>query len=239
MTVTGWAPMFEPFSADELPAWEAGGYGARAGLGDKPAVLVVDVVRSFTGYQGESQDEGLVRFRQACGPVAWEAVPNIQRLLTTARRRGMPVLYTRPAETPTGGAPAARRGKNRRAGRESSETRRVGCQIVPEVAPEPGETVIEKSAPSGFFGTELAEHLSRYDVDHLIVTGSTTSGCIRATVYDGFSHGYGISIPAECVFDRFRTSHRVNLFDMNAKFADVIPLADLLEEMDERFSARQ
>jgi nicotinamidase-related amidase len=72
-------------------------------------------------------------------------------------------------------------------------------------------------------------------VDHLLVAGTTTSGCVRASVYDAFSLNFSITIPYECVFDRFITSHRVNLFDMNSKFADVISLDELLAQLDEVF----
>ena len=82
------------------------------------------------------------------------------------------------------------------------------------------------------FGTPLLNHLQVLEVNHLIVAGTTTSGCVRASVYDAFSYNFGVTIAQECVFDRFQTSHRVALHDMDAKYADVAPLDDVLRELD-------
>ena len=219
---------------DELAAWEAGGYGARAGLGQRPAVLIIDPVRAFTGYPGQDHLESVKQFRQSCGPYAWAAIPHIQRLLAAGRARGFPVIFTRAAILPVE-LRGTRRRKNRRVGAESADTAAIGHEYPPEIAPLPGELIIEKTKPSVFFGTPLLSHLQMYDVDHLLVAGTTTSGCVRASVYDAFSYNFSITMPYECVFDRFQTSHRVNLFDMNSKFADVVSIEELLAELDEAF----
>jgi maleamate amidohydrolase len=226
-----WDGLYGP---DQLAVWEAGGYGSRAGLGQRPAVLVIDPVRAFTGYPGEDHLESVKRFRQSCGPYAWEAIPHIQRLLAAGRARGFPVIYTRASILPPE-LRGARRRKNSRVGRESTETAIEGHEYPPEIAPQPGELVIDKTKPSVFFGTPLLSHLQMYGVDHLLVAGTTTSGCVRASVYDAFSLNFSITIPYECVFDRFITSHRVNLFDMNSKFADVISIDELMTQLDEAF----
>jgi nicotinamidase-related amidase len=220
------------YGADELAAWKAGGYGARAGLGSRPAVLIIDPVRAFTGYPGEDHLESVARFRQSCGPYAWAAIPHIQRLLAAGRERGFPVIYTRASLLPPE-LRGTRRRKNSRVGREAHAEE--GHEYPPEIAPRPGEIIIEKTKPSVFFGTPLLSHLQMYGVDHLLVAGTTTSGCVRASVYDAFSYNFSITIPYECVFDRFQTSHRANLFDMNSKFADVIGLDVLLEQLDKAF----
>lgn len=219
---------------DELAVWKAGGYGSRAGLGERPAVLVIDPVRAFCGYPGEDHLESVRRFRQSCGPYAWQAIPHIQRLLAAGRARGFPVIYTRAALLPPE-LRGTRARKNSRVGREPSDVAAEGHEYPLEIAPQPGELIIEKTKPSVFFGTPLLSHLQMYGVDHLLVAGTTTSGCVRASVYDAFSLNFSITIPYECVFDRFITSHRVNLFDMNSKFADVVSLDELLAQLNERF----
>jgi maleamate amidohydrolase len=222
------------YGEDELAAWEAGGYGARAGLGERPGLLIIDPVRAFCGYEGQDHIESVKQFRQSCGPYAWEAIPHIQRLLAAGRERGFPVIFTRASILPIE-LRGTRRKKNRRVGAESAETAEIGHEYPPEIAPLPGEIIIEKTKPSVFFGTPLLSHLQMYGVDHLLVAGTTTSGCVRASVYDAFSLNFSITMPYECVFDRFQTSHRANLFDMNAKFADVISIEELLVSLDEKF----
>jgi len=222
------------FGDDERAIREAGGYGRSGGIGARPAVLVIDVVRNFTGYPGESHLESVKTFRSSCGPMAWEAIPHIRALIVAARERKIPVIFTRATRLPQELRLAQRR-KNSRAARETAESVAIGSQYPEEIAPLEGEIIIEKTKPSPFFQTPLLSHLQMLGVDHLIITGCTTSGCIRAAVYDGFSYNFGQTLVLEGVFDRFKTSHLVNLHDMDAKFADVTPIADVLREIDQRF----
>ena len=117
-------------------------------------------------------------------------------------------------------------GKNARA----AEDLRRGddTEIVAEIAPAPGDIVVEKSRPSAFFGTDLPGHLVLLRADTLLVAGGTTSGCVRATVMDAFSLGYRVAIVHECTFDRAMVPHKVNLFDMHAKYANVLSLDESL-----------
>ena len=227
-------PWDELFSDHERAVREAGGYGRSGGIGERPAVLVIDVVRNFTGYRGQSQLESIKTFRSSCGPAAWEAIPHIRALIAAARERKIPVIFTRATRLPEELRLAQRR-KNARAARESAESVAVGSEYPEEIAPRGDEIIIEKTKPSPFFQTPLLSHLQMLGVDHLIITGCTTSGCIRAAVYDGFSYNFGQTLVLEGVFDRFETSHLVNLHDMDAKFADVRPIADVLRELDQRF----
>jgi maleamate amidohydrolase len=107
-------------------------------------------------------------------------------------------------------------------------------EIADTIKPEPKDIVVTKSKPSAFFGTPLASMLVYLGVDTLVVTGMVTSGCVRATVIDAFSHNYRVIVPLECVADRSPTSHQVNLFDIDMKYADVLPLADVLAHLDRR-----
>jgi maleamate amidohydrolase len=104
---------------------------------------------------------------------------------------------------------------------------------VREIAPRDGDIVIRKDKPSVFFGTPLMSYLHELQVDTLLVAGTTTSGCVRATVVDAFSYNFKVVVVEECVFDRGQASHKVNLFDMQAKYADVVPLEAALGYLDE------
>ncbi len=109
-----------------------------------------------------------------------------------------------------------------------------GDVIAEALTPQPGEVVIDKGAkPSGFFGTPLASYLTFDGADTVIVTGMTTSGCVRATVLDAFMNNFNIIIPHECSADRSQMSHKVNLFDMHMKYADVLSLDETIEWLKE------
>ena len=100
--------------------------------------------------------------------------------------------------------------------------------VDPRLEPRDGEPVIEKQWASGFFKTSLDEYLRGQGVDSLVVTGLTTSGCVRATAVDGLQYDYKVVVPAEAVGDRNTEAHRANLFDLNAKYADVLNLGGVL-----------
>jgi nicotinamidase-related amidase len=100
--------------------------------------------------------------------------------------------------------------------------------IVDEVAPIEGEVALRKTSPSAFWGTPIVGLLNGLGVDTLIVAGESTSGCVRATVVDGKAYRYKMVIPEECVFDRSEAPHAINLFDLDQKYADVMPLDDVV-----------
>jgi nicotinamidase-related amidase len=104
-------------------------------------------------------------------------------------------------------------------------------EIVEEIAPQQEDVVICKAKPSGFFGTQLLSVLNHHHIDTLVITGMATGGCVRATVVDAFSYNYKILIPTECVADSRPASHEVNLYDMDAMYGDVRPLAEVIEEL--------
>jgi maleamate amidohydrolase len=107
-----------------------------------------------------------------------------------------------------------------------------GNEIVTPIAPAPQDIVIYKQKPSGFFGSNLASYLTLLGCDSVIVTGTTTSGCVRATVLDAFSLNYRVAIAEEGCFDRSQASHAINLCDMNAKYADVVQTSEVLTFLD-------
>jgi len=109
---------------------------------------------------------------------------------------------------------------------------RHGYDFVAEVAPVDGDTLLPKKHPSAFFGTPLASYLIDLGADTLVVTGCTTSGCVRGSVVDAFAYNFRVLVPHDAVYDRSATSHAVNLFDMASKYADVATTADALTMLD-------
>ena len=104
-------------------------------------------------------------------------------------------------------------------------------QVVPELEPRPGELIVRKLQPSAFFGTNLASWLTMQGVDTVIVTGCTTSGCVRATVIDSMSHNFRTIVPSDCVGDRALGPHEANLFDMGQKYADLMTAKQVIASL--------
>jgi nicotinamidase-related amidase len=112
-----------------------------------------------------------------------------------------------------------------------------GYEFVEEIAPRDGDVLLPKKHPSAFFGTPLVSHLVDQQVDTLVITGCTTSGCVRSSVTDAFAYNFKVIVPEDCVYDRAPTSHAVNLWDMDGKYADVMPSAgvmDLIGALEDR-----
>ncbi len=222
-----------------MPAWDAyltdrdrivfprSGHGRRGGLGERPALVVVDVTYGFVGDRPEPILDSIERWPLSAGEDGWRAVDHIRTLLDAARERGVPVAYTAPVEGPRSGRWADK--NSRRADSERPAERNT---ILPAIAPREGDIVIRKDKPSGFFGTPLASRLIELGVDSLLVTGGTTSGCVRATVVDAFSFGYRVAVVEEGVFDRGQASHALGLFDMQQKYADVVSLDEALRYVE-------
>ena len=219
-------PIWNKFLTERDKAvFAASGYGARGGFGKRPALLVIDVNYAFCGDKPEPILESIKRWRNSCGEESWPAVAAIRSLIDKCHIKGLPVLYT------TG----IRREDNWDAGQERPKvpvTNIDGNQIVDEIAPGPQDIVIYKQKPSGFFGTNMAAYLTLLGADSVIVTGTTTSGCVRATVLDAFSLNYRVALAEEGCFDRSQASHAINLCDMNAKYADVVKTTEILSFFD-------
>ena len=210
----------------------AAGYGAPQGFGKRPALVVVDVNYFFCGDRPEPILESIKRWRNSCGEDAWPAIKVIKGLLDVARGRGVPVIYTTGNARPDLWNRGSWRWKNSRAGEDSPVERPrgdfAGNTIVPDIEPAPQDIVLHKDKPSAFFGTPMLSYLVLLNCDSLIVTGTTTSGCVRATVIDAFSENYRVSVVEEGCFDRSEASHAINLCDMHAKYADVVTLEETI-----------
>lgn len=207
----------------------ASGYGARMGFGKRPAILVVDVNYAFCGDKREPVLESIKRWRQSGGEAAWDALPVLARVIEAGRARGLPIIYT----TSISRADKWDRGswtwKNVRSFEQPKMTNIDPDEIMPQIAPGPKDIVVRKQKPSGFFGTPMQSYLTLLGADSLIVMGTATSGCVRATVTDAFSYNYRVTLVEDGVFERSQASHAVSLADMNAKYADIVPSAEVIE----------
>ena len=206
------------------------GYGKRAGFGQRPAVLVIDVNYNFVGDKPEPILDSVKRFRNSCGAEGWDGVRHIAELLAAARKKHLPTFFTTGHDDRSNAVAFGRwQAKNSRSSEDMSETWDKGNEIVAEIAPQPGDIVVRKQKPSAFFGTPLMSMLNEVHADSVLVTGTTTSGCVRASVIDAFSYNMKVSVVEECVFDRGQASHKINLFDMAMKYADVMTTDDVDE----------
>ncbi len=190
-------------------------YDNRLGFGQRPALILVDFVQAY--------------FDHNCALYAGveDALASALRVREVARAAGIPVIYTNVAyhEDGADGGVFFRKApvlKNFIAGNP------MGAWPS-DLQPADGELVISKQYPSAFFGTSLASTLHVMGIDTLIITGVTTSGCIRATCVDTMSHGFIPIVVADACGDRHEAPHEANLFDMNAKYADVVDEAEAIE----------
>lgn len=195
------------------------GFGRDAGFGDSPALVVVDLINAFTDPDSD------------LGSDVDDVVEATRRLLDAFREHDLPRYFTTVAYEESYGdagvfiekVPALR---DLRLGTEAVE-------VDERIAPGEGERVILKKYASAFFGTDLGTELTTDGADTLVIAGVTTSGCVRATAIDSLQHGYRTIVPADAVGDRAAGPHRANLFDIDAKYGDVVTTDAVLESLTE------
>jgi nicotinamidase-related amidase len=226
-------PIWNEFLTDrDKQVFAAAGYGARAGFGKRPALLVIDVSYAFAGDDpNEPILESIKRWRNSCGAESWTAIGHIRRLIDKAHERELPVIYTTGIRRPDLWDSGGWSRKNTRS-KETGKSNRDGYAIVDELAPSPKDLVIYKQKPSGFFGTPMTAYLTQLGCDSVIVTGTTTSGCVRATVVDAFSYNYRVAMVEEGCFDRSQASHAMTFCDLGAKYADIVKSDEVLGYFD-------
>lgn len=201
----------------DISIYQRQNFGNRVGFGQRPALLIVDFVEGFT-------DPG--KFGGFNIP---DAIRATERLLAASRAAGIPVAHTRVVYQDDGadaGAFARKVPSLLTLTEDAPESR-----IVPSLTPVAGEYVVKKLHASAFFGTSLAPWLIAKGVDTLLVTGCTTSGCVRASVVDSCAWNFRTIVPRECTGDRAEAPHEANLFDMDQKYADVMPLDAVLDRI--------
>ncbi len=199
-------------------------------VGRNPAILAIDLYRKAYLGGNKPVTEVNKEFDGSCGENAWKALPPTQKLFAAARRAGVPIVYTtRHADT------AGVHSTNRK---KVAETEDI-YGIQPELAPEPGELVVYKERASAFFGTPLITHLRKLGAESLIICGESTSGCVRASTVDAYSFGFHNTLVEECTYDRSMLSHKVNLFDLHHKYADVMHVEDVVAHLDGMGAAKK
>ncbi len=203
-------------TGEEKQRYQRAAPGGEIGFGERPALLIIDFMYSFT-----DPDE-------AFGANMDEALKATARVINLVRQKGVPVIYAvfqydEGSESELGiwvkkmpSLPQLKAGSRL-------------VQIDERVKPVTGEPVIVKKGPSAFFGTHLASLLVSLRVDTLIITGCTTSGCVRATVVDALQYNFRPIVPRECVADRAKSPHEANLFDIHQKYGDVVPVQRVID----------
>ena len=193
-----------------------GVFDGRLGCGKRPALLIVDFINAYVM-------EGAPLFAPDVVTAVDETIP----LLSLAREKQIPVLFTKVLYN-----------KNFRDGGifiqkvPVLKTMVEGeplAEIVPQLTPIESDIIIVKQYASAFFGTSLAATLTSLGVDTILLTGCSTSGCIRASAVDGMQYGFRVIVPRECVADRHPGPHEANLFDINSKYGDVVTKAEVVE----------
>jgi nicotinamidase-related amidase len=192
-------------------------------VGDKPGLMLIDLYNFV--YDGgnkpvhEIEDE----FSLTCGEYAWKAIEPTKRLIAAARAAKIPLIYTT-RHLDTGATLSTKSVKRRKRNPDAYD-------IWPDFAPEPGDTIVYKERASAFYGTPMIAKLNHLGVRSLIVCGESTSGCVRNSVLDAYMNGYHVSVVEECTYDRNILCHKVNMFDMHHKYADVMNVDEIIEHL--------
>jgi len=206
----------------DVQTYLRGGLLADIDFGKRPALIVVDCIYGFTGSEGLTLEQAIAEFSTACGPVSWETIPRIARLIGLFRELKLPIVFTRGELYDT--RYTGRTTKRKPRGVDENKFN----EFPPAIAPRSDEWVLEKTKASGFFQTPLTAYLIKQGVDTAVVCGVSTSGCVRATTVDAHSHGFTTFVIDDCCFDRSYFAHCANLFDIQAKYAAVISLDELM-----------
>ncbi len=191
-------------------------YARKTYIGKKPALLLIDLYNLV--YDGGPRPvlELLDDYPSSCGINAWNAIEPTKTLIGLARSKGLPLFY-------------ATRGNGRISAtfRQRNVVSANSYEIKDEFKPEKDDVIIYKDRASCFFGTPLSAYLTQMGIDTVIICGEATSGCVRASAIDSFSHGFHTVVVEECTFDQSLLTHKLNLFDIHHKYADVMKLEEV------------
>jgi nicotinamidase-related amidase len=209
----------EFLTEEDLAGYAKGEHGGRLGFGAWPAVVVVDFTYAFV------DPEHIL----AAGDSGVLAVKETRRVLDAARALGAPVVFTRPTPQVLTAPAVGSISRKRIEATQRALAHPRGSDLVDELGWQPEEPILDKSAASGFLGTDLLKTLIYHRVDTLIVTGAATSGCLRATVVDAGAYNYFTIVPEQCVSDRSAVSHQMSLFEIDQKYADVVDVEEVLQ----------
>jgi nicotinamidase-related amidase len=197
------------------------GYQRETAVGKNAALLLVDLYKLVYLGGNKPVSELYKTYPLSCGEFAWNGVEPTKALIASARAANVPIIYlTRHLDTK--GIVSVKRGVPLKLPPDAYE-------IFPDFAPRSEDLVVYKERASGFFGTPLVAHLQMMGIKSLVIGGESTSGCVRHTVLDAYAHGFQVTIAEECTFDRNPLLHKVNLFDMHHKYADVMHTDEIID----------
>jgi nicotinamidase-related amidase len=209
-------------------------YQRKTFVGASPALLAIDLYEVV--YRGGAHPPHTLAktYPNSCGQYAYEAIEPTKRLFAAARAAGLPIFYS------TGDTRAASKPSFVAATKRNRPTfDPTDYDIRPEFKPQGGDVVITKQRASVFYGTPLLAHLTQLGIQTLIVCGESTSGCVRASAVDAYSNGFHVVLVEECCFDRSELSHKVNLFDMHHKYADVMHIDGVIAHLQKTAALRK
>lgn len=209
-----WSQVVPSADAD---LYHRAGFGRSAGLGRRPALLIIDVQYRTVGHERVPIADAMLEYPTACGDRGWAAIDRLVPVISAARAAAVPLVFPHVAPK-TATTAGGYKGKSPTLASASAEA----YEFVAEAAPQEGDVLIAKDHPSGFFGTALTTHLIERGIDTVLIAGCTTSGCVRATAVDAFSLGFKVGIIADAVYDRTDFVHQASLFDMGSKYADLL-----------------
>jgi maleamate amidohydrolase len=216
-----WKDVITP---DVLEIYSA--YRRKLFVGASPALLAVDLYEVVYRGGARPPSELAKTHPSSCGEYAYAAIEPTKRLFAAARAAGLPVFYSTSDVRPESRPSLVSATK-----RNNPPVDAADFAIRPEFKPQPQDVVITKQRASVFFGTPLIAHLTQLGVQTLIICGESTSGCVRATAVDAYSHGFHVVLVEECCFDRSILSHKVNLFDMHHKYVDVMHVDEVVAHL--------
>lgn len=218
-----WSDVVDPATQDLYSP-----YARDLMIGASPALILIDLYELV--FAGGARDPIELRdtHPSSCGKYAHAAIGPITRLLAAARHVGIPVIHVT----------VNRRYDIEATNRQLSDEPADAWRFHAECSPAPGELVVHKERASAFYGTSLVAELVRRGCDSVIIAGETTSGCVRASVVDGYSNGFHVALVEDAVFDRAWQNHCVNLFDLHHKYADVLRLPTALSLLERSVAAR-
>ena len=202
-------------------------YHRKTFVGPSPALLAIDLYE--LAYQGGAKPVAQLHktYPSTCGENAYAAIEPTKRLFAAARAAGIPIFYTTQDTRPDSLPSRVTATKRQKVPQDPSL-----YAIKSEFKPQPGDVVITKQRASGFYGTPLMAHLTQLGIQTVIVCGESTSGCVRASTVDAYSYGFHNTVVEECTYDRSMITHKVNLFDLHHKYADVMHIEDVLSHLD-------
>lgn len=209
--------------------YEQAGFSRQANWDGRPALVIVDALWAFIGHQPVDVLEAIKEYPTACGKAGWDGLARIAQALRFFREAALPVVYV----CADGGSKSLY-GATTRTRRGEAPADPSAYDIPEQIEPAPGEAIVMKTKASGFFRTSLDVLLWRNQVDTVLIAGSTTCGCVRATTVDAHSLGFETVLLQDAVWDRSQFSHVVSLFELSMKYAAVTTVDEAVAALSKR-----